>query len=554
MAKFRPYRLGAIVVTAVLLAGCGPREPKSGGGPPVLQRLSQDQYKQSIADIFGPDIKFGGRFEPEVRQDGLLAVGAGSVSVTSAGFEQYDGMAREIANQVLNPGQRDKFLACKPASQKAADDACASQFLAKYGRLIYRRPLTEAQLQRSVGLANQNAQMTGGFYPGLKLALAGLLSSPEFLFRRDVAEPDPADPGQRRLDGYSRAARLSFLLWNSTPDEELLAAAEHGDLYDRAGLEKQVDRLMASPRLEAGIRAFFSDMLGLEGFDTLSKDPQIYGKFTPKVLLDSREQTLRVVVDQVMTQDGDYRDLYTTRKTFLTRQLGILERVMVKTRDGWEQQELPADSERAGLLTEPSFLALYSHPGRSSPTLRGKAVRELILCQHVPDPPGNVDFSQFNDPKSPNKTARERLTAHRSAPTCAGCHAIMDPIGLGLEHFDGAGEFRTAEDGAPIDASGQLDGKSYTDAKSLGQAIHDNPATTSCLTNRLYAYAAGRPAAKGEAAFVTYLTDRFAADGYRIPQLLRRIAVSDALYAIAPPPPKEDKSVLQANPQHGSDG
>jgi hypothetical protein len=555
-AQIHKIRFPALIacLAATLLSACGSSEPKSAGAPPSVRRLSQEQYRQSIADIFDADIKFGGRFEPEIRQDGLLAVGASSVSITSAGFEQYDGMAREIADQVLSPVRRAKFMPCKPASDAAPDDACAAQFIQKYGRLIFRRPLSDDEMRRQIALANAAAKATKGFYPGLKLELAGLLSSPEFLFRRDETAPDPASPGARRLDAYARAARLSFFLWNTTPDDALLTAAERGDLYDKQALTAQVDRLMASPRLEAGMRAFFSDMLGFDGFDTLSKDPVIYAKFTPRVLNDAREQTLRVLIDQLFVGDGDYRDIFTTRKTVLTKPLGIVERVMVKARDGWEPREFAPDDPRAGILAQPSFLSLYSHPGRSSPTLRGKAVREVFLCQKVPDPPGNVDFSQFNDPNSPVKTARERLTAHRSAPTCAGCHAIMDPIGLGLENFDGAGEYRTTENGAPIDASGQLDGVSYKDAASLGKALHDDPATTSCLTTRLYGYAVGRAPTRDEAAFILYLNGRFAADGYRVPQLLKRIALSDAFYAVSPAPPAVDKSVRDDDRQQESKG
>ena len=180
-----------------------------------------------------------------------------------------------------------------------------------------------------------------------------------------------------------------------------------------------------------------------------------------------------------------------------------------------------------------SFVALHSHPGKSSPTLRGKAIRELLLCQKVPDPPGNVNFDKFNDPHSPNKTARMRLTAHATEPACAGCHKLMDPIGLALENFDGAGQIRLTENDERIDASGDLNGIKFADARGLGQAMHEDPAATSCLVRRAYSYATGRPIQAGERVWMTDLEKGFADDGFRLRPLLRRIAVSDALQAIA---------------------
>jgi hypothetical protein len=251
---------------------------------------------------------------------------------------------------------------------------------------------------------------------------------------------------------------------------------------------------------------------------------------------ESKEQILRTIEDVALVRDGDYRDLFTTPRTFMTRALARVYRVPIdRTDDAWIPYEFPAGSPRAGIQTQIGLLALYSHPGRSSPTLRGRAVRELLLCQRVPDPPGNVDFSLFFDPNSPNKTARDRLTAHRTAPTCAGCHKITDPIGLGFENFDGAGQFRAVENDVTIDPSGDLDGKAYADPKGLGQSLHDDPAAASCVANRFYSYAVGRAPDRDENAFIAYLESSFASDGYRFKNLIRRVALSDAMYAVSAP-------------------
>jgi hypothetical protein len=287
-----------------------------------------------------------------------------------------------------------------------------------------------------------------------------------------------------------------------------------------------VDRMLASPRLEDGVRAFFDDLFAFDDFDTLSKDPTVYPFFTGVTVGDAREQTLRTVVDHLITKKGDYRDLYTTRSTFISPSLAALYNMPAPP--GWTPYEFSPDSPRAGMLTQISFLAVHAHPGRSSPTRRGKALRELLLCQNVPPPPPNVDFSALENPDAHYRTQRERVQVHLKNPTCAGCHKIMDPMGLALENFDGAGRFRATENGAKIDTSGNLDGKKFDDVIGLTQTLHDAPALTSCLVQRLYSYGSGGSTSADDRPLLQYLNTRFAKQGYRIPDLLRTIALSDA--------------------------
>jgi hypothetical protein len=549
-----------LVATVVIASGRLPlMEPDSPGGKAMVRRLMPDQYRQIITDVFGADIKLGGRFEPDVRYNGLLALGSSRVSLTGTGLEQFDVMARTIARQVVDERHRDALVGCRPADPARPDEACARQFIQRAGRLLYRRPLTAEEADRRVKAAGTAAETLGSFYDGLGLSLAGMLESPQFLFRREVAEPDPGHPGKWRLDAWSTASRLSFFLWNSAPDGALLAAAESGELQTREGLSRQVERLPASSRLENGVRAFFADMLEFDRFGTLAKDPAIYPKFTSQAALDAQEQTLRTIVDQLLVRQDDYRDLFTTRRTFLTPMLGTIYGVPVaKTTangavDAWVPYEYPAGDPRAGLLMQVSFVALHSHPGRTSPTLRGKALREILLCQKVPDPPGNVNFTVVQDTSNPvYKTARARLSAHATDASCTGCHKVIDPMGLAMENFDSAGGYRTQENGEAIDASGVLDGIDFKDAAGLGRAVHDNPSTPSCLVDRVYAYAAGRPAAKEEADWVAYLKSRFAAEGYRLPALLRRIAMSAAFTRVTAPEPAAATVASAAAVQEGA--
>lgn len=542
-----------IVAAMVIL---GSRGPSFEPGPAPVRRLTAEQYRNIIRDVFGADIDLGGRLEPDMRVEGLLALGASHVSVTAAGMEQYDAMGRAIAAQVIDENHRDMLIPCKPASEMQPDERCAGEFLSRVGRLLYRRPLTTEQLTAYVKAATEATQITGSFYEGLAFSLAAMLSSPAFLFHIPVVEPDPEHEGAYRLDAYSKAAQLSFFLWNSAPDPVLLDAAASGELHTKEGLTRQVDRMMASPKFEAGLRAFFADHLHFDGFETLAKDASLFPKFSAQVAQQAQEQTLRTIINVVLTRNRDFREIYTTRKTFLTPELGAIYRVPVYkdgpngSPDGWQPYEFPPDDPRGGILTHVAFTALHSPAGRSSPTLRGKAVREIMLCQKVPAPPGDVDFTLFEQSGAEAKTARERLVAHSTVPSCAGCHKIMDPIGLALENFDGAGEFRTTDNGATIDPSGELDGIQYGDAGELGEAIYQNPAATSCVVDRLTARALGRPVTGGEQAWLKDLKAYFADTGYRLPALVRRIALSGVMYSASPPQQSPPEAQLTAAVSH----
>jgi hypothetical protein len=501
-------------------------EPSGATSLARIRLISQEQYFNTLSYVFGPDIAIAAHFAPFRRTDGLLEVGAASAGVTSGQMQEFQRTAGTVAQKVVAQERRDFLIPCTPRHDVAADNSCASKFLVPVGRLLYRRPLTRDEQAQLVREAGEAADRLKDFYAGLSVALEGMLISPNMLFIVDTSEPDPQQPGHRRLDAYSLASRLSFFLWNAAPDDELLKLAEHGDLQTAAGRAKAVDRMLGSPRLETGVRAFFDDMLGFDDFAVLAKDPDIYPAFVGDTVQDAREQTLRIIVDHLLVKKEDYRDLFTTRDIFISPSLATLYGVPAPP--GWTPYTIPADNPRVGLLTQIAFLAAQAHPGRSSATLRGKALRELLLCQQVPRPPPNVDFSLIEDPKSTLHTARERLTAHRANPVCAGCHKITDPIGLALENFDGAGQFRATERGAPIDASGSLDGKSYTDAVGLANAVHDNPGIPSCLVKRVYSYGVGGPVktTDSDKAVLKYFDARFVDDGYRLPQLLRTIALS----------------------------
>ena len=272
------FRRLALVVFALLLVGCTEtsEQPVEGASPLRVRLLTAEQYHNTIEQVFGADVAAAviAPVPPLTRTNGLLSSGAAFVGVTSDQIQQIQQSAATIAARVVDPAHRAFLIPCEPLSTVEADDACAAEFLRKAGRLLYRRSVDETKVQELVDIANASADELADFYGGLALALEAMLISPEYLFIADAAEPDPARPDGERLDGYSLASRLSFFFWNAGPDDELLTAAESGELHTRAGLERQVDRLLSSSRLEDGMRAFFDDMMAFDDFDRLGERPQ----------------------------------------------------------------------------------------------------------------------------------------------------------------------------------------------------------------------------------------------------------------------------------------
>jgi hypothetical protein len=453
--------------------------------------------------------------------------------LTSSGFEQYFALAASIAAQALSDRQAAAIVPCKAANPAGADDACARQFVAKYGELLLRRPLTEPEVAVRVRTASAGASQAGDFNAGLRLALTSLLVAPEFLFRIETAEPDPAQPGQYRLDAYTKASRLSFLFWDTAPDAELLEAARTGAIHSESGVNQQLARLIASPRYEQGARAFFTDMLQLDGIENLVKDPSIYPKFNQSVADGAKEQTLRTTIDLLIRQKRDYRDLFTSNETFINRPLASVYKVPFSSSGDWAAYTFADSSERSGILTQVSFLSLFSHPGTSSPTKRGIKIYEIFRCEPTPNPPADVDFSKVKD--STQGTVRGRLLDHMSNSGCTVCHRRSDPPGLALEHFDGLGQLRTMENGSPIDVSADIRGTKIVGAQGLGNFLHNDPKVPACLVRDVYAYGVGRRIDDREEDYLADQAKIFASHGYRVPDLMVQIAASPEFFKVVIP-------------------
>jgi hypothetical protein len=537
----------APLIAALAFAAASTLTVPSAQSTTTLIRVTPEQYRRTIHEVFGAGVRVeDNKVQPGFRDEGLLAVGERKLTITSAELEQYEKLAQDIAAQVVEPRRRSALVQCTPKSEQAADDACAGKFLGRAGRLLLRRPLRANELQTFVAIQHEAAGRLQNFNAGLAQALSRMLVDPEVLFRVERSEADPADTQRQRLDAWSMAARLSFFVWDGAPDAQLLTAAESGKLGTQQGLSEQVDRMLKSPRVEDGLRSFFTDMLSFDKFATLSKDTSLYPKFTKNVQEDAQEQTLRTIVDQLLNKNSEYRDLFVTRETFLTPSLAALYGVpLYRSQElggavPWVAYRFEDSDPHVGILSHVSFLALNSHPARTSPTLRGKALREIFLCQKVPAPPGNVNFNLVQDTSNPKfKTVRQRLTAHSTEAMCAGCHKITDPMGLSLEHFSTVAGFRTQENSTDIDASGALNGKKFDGLQQLAQVLREEPATTGCLLNRAFSYGVARHPTAEERKWLNELQADLAKEGVRWTSLVRRLALSPQFFAVPPATPEK---------------
>lgn len=529
-----------LLAAALAVAGCGdsegprvaaevaPPDPATVAfepGPALMRRLTAAQYEAVVADLFGADVVPPARLEPDSRAGGSLALGATVTAVSERGVELYGDAAFALAGQVLAAERRARWVACGAAISEGVirDDDCAGETLRRLGRRAWRRPLSEEEVARLVAIAGRAAETVGDFYAGLEFGVAAVLASPHFVYRVEVAGPE--DPGS--LDAFALASRLSFLLWNTGPDDALLDAAAAGRLGSDEGLRVEVERLVGDERVRAGVRAFFGDLFELDRLDALSKAPELFPHFDETLGPAAREETLGGIERWVVDERGDYREVMTSRRAWVDAKLASVYRVRAAVREGFGAVELPADGARVGLLGQVSVLALQSHPVSTSATLRGKFVREALLCQVIPDPPAGVDTS-IPAPSGRAPTLRDRIEEHLESPACAGCHRVTDGIGLGLEHFDGIGRFRASDNGAVIDARGDLDGVAFDGPVELAAAIAAHPRFGPCLVERLYRYGIGREPGAGDEAMLDALALRFAADGHDVLGAMVELAMSPA--------------------------
>jgi hypothetical protein len=500
--------------------------PEVDPKPPNLAKLTQEQYRNTVRDLFGKSVVVPGGLEPDTESDGLYAVGASIASVSPLGSERYADSARSIASQIVQ--STELFEAVTNCSPDTPDvGPCFKTMIESVGKNIWRRPITESENDALVALGQQASDTLGSYTDGVEYVLSAMLQSPYFLYRVTMGEALEGDATTRPYSNWEMASRLSYFLWNTLPDAELMQAAANGELLADAQLEAHVDRMLADPRARQGVRNFFADWLGLFGLDDLKKDPNIFKHYAPELGAMAREETLRVAEDIVFERQADMRDFLTTRRTFVTGRLAAIYNVPATAAEGFGQIDLPPAGGRVGFLGQVSFLAAHAHPVSTSPTQRGVFVREKLLCQTVPSPPADVNTA-IPEVSDEAQSFKQRLMVHMEDPSCAPCHAFIDPIGFGLENFDGVGRYRILDNGIPIDPTGNLDEQEFDGPVELAKALAEHPDYARCIVTKVFSYAMGRHVASGEGALIGYMTRKFNADERRLLILFKTVAMSEA--------------------------
>jgi hypothetical protein len=454
----------------------------------------------------------GGVNIPETRMGAYLR----SVEISGP----YDGTsAGETAS-------RRRIFACRPEStDAAAAEDCARTILGTLARRAYRRSVGDEDLAPLVSFYREGAG--AGFDAGIQLALKRLLVSPEFLFRVE-REPAGAAPGSvYAVSDVELASRLSFFLWSSIPDDELLAAAERGALRDRAEIERHVRRMLADPRAEAFAVNFAGQWLYLRNLDAVVPVQSEFPDFDD-TLRQSLGRETELFFASVVQEDRSALDLLRADYTFLNERIARLYGIPNVKGNHFRRVTLPADNPRRGLLGHGSVLTVTSYPDRTSPVVRGKWILENLLGTPPPPPPPNVPELEETGDAGGTLSIRERLAEHRRNPTCASCHALMDPLGFALENFDAVGKWRTLnEAGGAVDASGTLpDGTQFAGAAEFRAALLGSDRFVATLTEKLLTYALGRGVEYYDQPTVRAIVRDAAAHDYRFSALVAGIVQS----------------------------
>ena len=386
---------------------------------------------------------------------------------------------------------RERIFTCRPA-QASEESACAKRILSQLIRRAYRRPIQAADTDQLMGFYEQGRKERG-FEGGIEMALRALLVSPEFLFRieRDPSgvAPETAYP----VSDIALASRLSFFLWSSIPDAELLEAAERGELRKPDVLEKQVRRMLADSRSQALIDSFAGQWLYLRNLDSVSPDRRIYPDFDENLRRAFRRET-ELLFETIVREDRPLVELIGADYTFLNERLAKHYGIPHVYGSQFRRVQLPPDSHRGGLLTQASVLSVTSYANRTSPVVRGKWILTNIMGTPPPPPPPDVPPLKEKSPSGKKLSGRELLADHRANPLCASCHNTLDPIGFALENYDAIGRWRNRDDGVPVDASGVLpDGRPFDGPEGFRQALLARPELfVATASEKMLTYALGR--------------------------------------------------------------
>ena len=442
---------------------------------------------------------------------------------------------------VSETSSRRALFHCHPERTAAAvsRDAreCARDIVTRLAAKAYRRPVTDEDLAGPMAFYDEAVE-EGGFEVGVRMALQAILSSPSFIFRLERV-PEAAEPGESyRLSDIDLASRLSFFLWATVPDAELIDAARAGRLSDPAVLEAQVRRMLADPRAEALATRFASQWLRLQDTEDNQPEPYLYPDFTGQLRDDMVRET-RLFFDHLVQEDRSLLELFTADYTFLNDRLARHYGIPGVSGNHFRRVQYP-DPGRRGVLGHGSVLMLTSMSARTSPVLRGKWVMEVLMGTPPPPPPPDIPELEATEAAADGRllTTRERLALHSSNPTCNACHRFMDPIGLALDGYDVTGRVRVRENGAPLDTRGTFyDGTEISTPAHLVDVLTKRPLPlVRNFTSHLLAYAVGRRMEYYDGPAIREIARRAEADGYRMSAFIQGVVQSDAFRMARPPP------------------
>ena len=452
--------------------------------------------------------------------------------------EQYDGLAAieqvSIGGPYRNDGPGDtpsrrEIFVCRP-EQAAEEDGCAKRIIAKLASRAYRRPVTDADVQVLLGFYEAGRRDGNGFEPGIQFAIERMLVDPDFLYRveRDPAGLAPGTP--YGLGDVELASRLSFFLWSSIPDEQLLDLASRGRLKEPAVLEQQVRRMLQDPRSRALVDNFASQWLRLRNLAGQERESAEYPDFDENLREAFRTET-ELFIESTIQEDRSVVDLLSATYTFVNERLARHYGIPKVYGSHFRRVTLPQGDPRGGLLGHGALLTITSYPNRTSPVLRGKWLLESILGAPPPEPPADVPGLPDRGEGGKPASVRERLELHRRNPVCASCHQAMDPLGFALENFDAIGAWRdVGEAGMPVDASGTMPGGVKFEGPSGLQAVllgrRDGFAQT--VTEKLLAYAVGRGLTHHDRPVIRKITGSAAPQDYRWSSLILGLVKSTA--------------------------
>jgi hypothetical protein len=505
----------------------------TGGGPTfaasenrVLRRLNRVEYNNTVRDLLGTSLRPADKLPADETADNFDTIG-GVLGLSLQHLEVLEAGATQLIDELYALPQgdtrRSAVLTCE--LQAGSEATCARQILSGFARRAFRRPVAETELAARLKLAEDLRAAGNTYQEGLRAALRSILLSPHFLYMVEKARPGSAGLVVP-LNDHELATRLSYFFWSTMPDAALSAAADAGDLAgDTTKLAAETQRLLTETKALALTENFVGQWLTLRRLALDEPDKRTFPNFDAS-LKDAAAAETQLFFGELISQNYPIETLLVGDFTFVNGALGQhygipasgieFERVSLST------------TPRVGILTQTSFLIANSHPAFTSPTKRGAWVLEQLLCAAPPPPPADVN-TELTTPE-PGESVRDNLAAHRADPTCAGCHALMDPLGLGLENFDAIGAYRDTEAGKPIDATGELQGTSFSGARELAAVLSRDPRLVGCFTKQLLTYAVGRSFhdIEGDSIATALIQDERAAGRAGVRDLIKAAALSEA--------------------------